>query len=221
MAEDDSGKAERPVAAEEQSEFVDSVGFADGAFVESDGDGEAFVIGERSGGADFDTVAGDFGSGVAIAGPVSARENVGADIFCFDGKGDGGGDRAQRNVPVVAGDVPVELVVIFEEAEGVGDGVLDIDGLDGIVGVVDEDFEMAIVADAGGFVLEIVAGGVGDTGNGEEEGIVHPLRGDVFDGDVAIEAVPGSADEVDGDGFGDVDGGVGEDGDLGVEFFDA
>ena len=47
------------------------------------------------------------------------------------------------------------------------------------------------------------------------------LRRYVLDGNFAIEAVPWTADEVRGDGFGYVDGAVWKDGDLGVEFFDA
>ena len=97
---------------------------------------------------------------------------------------------------------------------------MDVDGLRGIVGVVDEDFQAAIVAYAGGFVFERVAGSVGDAGDGDEKRVVQLLRGDVFDRDIAIEAVPGAADEMDGDAFGDVDGGVGEDGDAGFEIGD-
>jgi hypothetical protein len=47
------------------------------------------------------------------------------------------------------------------------------------------------------------------------------LSGEVLDGDFTIEAVPGAAEEMDGDGFGDGDGRVGEDVDLGVEALDA
>jgi hypothetical protein len=47
------------------------------------------------------------------------------------------------------------------------------------------------------------------------------LGGEVLDGDFTIEAVPGATEEMDGDGFGDGDGRVGEDVDLGVEALDA
>jgi hypothetical protein len=47
------------------------------------------------------------------------------------------------------------------------------------------------------------------------------LGGEVLDGDFTIEAVPGAAQEMDGDGFGDGDRRVREDVDLGVEALDA
>jgi hypothetical protein len=47
------------------------------------------------------------------------------------------------------------------------------------------------------------------------------LGGEVLDGDFTIEAVPGAAEEMDGDGFGDGDRRVGQDVDLGVEALDA
>src|ERR1700746_3423499 len=77
------------------------------------------------------------------------------------------------------------------------------------------------MAFAGRFVFKLVAGAVSDAGNREEQRIVHALRRDVFDGDFAIEAMPRSADEVDGDGFVDAYGCVRKDGDFGVETFDA
>jgi len=47
------------------------------------------------------------------------------------------------------------------------------------------------------------------------------LGSEVFDGDFAVEAVPGAAEEMGSNGFGNGDGGVGEDVDLGVEALDA
>ena len=40
-----------------------------------------------------------------------------------------------RHRPVVAGHVPVELVVIFEEARAVANRVIDLDGARGIDGI--------------------------------------------------------------------------------------
>ena len=179
------------------------------------------MVREWSGGVDFDTVAGDGDLRVLSARGVSTRGKVGADVFRGGGERNCGVGGVDRDVPLVPGDVPVELIEVFVEFEGVGDGVFDVDGLDRVVGIVDEDFEFAVVAFAGGFVLQQVAGAVCDAFDVKEKRIVHALGGEVLDGDFTIEAVPGAAEEMDGDGFGDGDGRVGEDVDLGVEALDA
>ena len=73
QGEGDEGKNERPVAAKIKEEYARGSGLADGAFVERDGDGEAFVHGQGAGGADVDASAGDFGGGIAAVGAVTRR----------------------------------------------------------------------------------------------------------------------------------------------------
>src|SRR5262249_23754520 len=143
---------ERPVAAEEEDGFVELGGFAKRTFVESHGNGEAMMVGKRCGGVDFDAVAGDGKLRVLAAGAVGAGGEIGPHVFGSGGKCDGGGGGVDGNVPLVTGDVPVELVEVFVEFEAVGDGVFDIDGLNGVVGVVEVDFEFAVVTFARGFV---------------------------------------------------------------------
>ena len=177
------------------------------------------MVGKSRGGVHFDAVAGNGEFGILSARAIGAGREISPDVFGVGRQRDRGGSSVDGDVPLVAGDVPVEFVEIFVEFQGLGDGVLDVDGLDGVVGVVDVDFELAVVAFARGFVAQGVAGAVGDVLDVEEKRIVHALLGDVFDGNFAIEAVPGAAEKVGGDGFGDSDGGVGEDIDLGAEIF--
>ena len=137
------------------------------------------------------------------------------------GKNNAGAGGLDGYVPLVAGNVPIELVVIFKKFDGVGDGVLDGDGLNGIIGVGDVDFEFAVMAHAAGIEFEAVADCVGDIFHGEKQGVVQALRSTILDGNGAIQAVPGSADEVGFDFFGDIDGAVTGDDDVGIEALDA
>ena len=82
------------------------------------------------------------------------------------------------------------------------------------------DFQIEVVALAAGFVAEFGAGVVGDVFDVEEQSVVQAARAGVLDGNVAVDAVPGAADELEGDVFGDVDGAAGHDYDFGEEFFE-
>ena len=179
------------------------------------------MIGQRGGGVNFDAVAGDVEFRVSGARAIGAGENGGANIGGAGGKNDVGAGGLDGHIPLVAGNVPIELVVIFEKFDGVGDGVLDGDGLDGIISVGDVDFEFAIMPDAAGIEFQAVAVAIGDIFHIEKQGIVQALRRDVFDGNGTVQAVPGAADEVGFDFFGDVDGAVAGDDDVGIEVLDA
>ena len=63
------------------------------------------------------------------------------------------GDRFNRHLPPVAGDVPIQLVVLVEEAEGVRHAVLQLDGPRRVHRARDPDLQLAIVALAAGFIF--------------------------------------------------------------------
>ena len=86
--------------------------------------------------------------------------------------------------PLVAGDIPVELVVVVEEAEGVGDDVLDGNGARAVVGVGNIDFQFEVLALAAGFEFQWTAVFVGDALDVEEKGVVQAARAGVFDGNM-------------------------------------
>ena len=120
---------------------------------------------------------------------------------------------------LVAGNVPIEFIVIVEEFEGVGDGVVDGDGAGAVVRVGDVDFQVEVVALAAGFKAEFGAGVVGDVLDVEEKGVVQAAGSGILHRNVAVDAMPWATDELEGDVFGDVDGAVGHDDDFGEEFF--
>src|SRR5882724_4137887 len=117
--------------------------------------------------------------------------------------------------------VPVEFVVVVKKTERVRHGVLDDDGLDRIIGVVDVNFEFAVMAFARGFVLEIVARAVGHALYVQQERIVHSLRRHILDRNLAIEAMPRSADKINSDGLAYIDSAVRQDCNLRVKLFDS
>src|SRR2546425_12699993 len=55
----------------------------------------------------------------------------------------------------------------------------------------------------------------------KEERVVQPLRGVIFDGDLTVQPVPGRADEMRLNGFGDVDRTSRRYDNFGLEAFDA
>ena len=67
-----------------------------------------------------------------------------------------------RHRPVVAGDVPVELVVIFEITDTVANHVVDFNRARRIYSVGDKNFQVAVVTGSFGFVLQLLSGSVRD-----------------------------------------------------------
>ena len=112
------------------------------------------------------------------------------------------------DVPFVTGDIPVELVVIFEESNGVEDAILEDDGFRGVLRAGYPNFELQHAAVAFLFVFQGMAIVIGDGDGLEEKRIVEVLRRVVLDRNGAVDAVPG-ADEAGFDDFGDVDRAVG------------
>ena len=123
--ESDDREKERPIAAEIEEEDGEGGGFADGAFVEGDSDGEAFMHGKRAAGLHVHAGADDFNCGIGARGAIRAREGFGAEIGGGCGKNDVRARGFDGDGPLVAGDIPIELVVIVEEFQGVGNGVVD------------------------------------------------------------------------------------------------
>src|SRR5262249_50691327 len=185
-----------------------------------DGNGKAFANVQRNRGVQVDAVADDFRAGVASSRAVGAGEGVRADIGGAFGKNNVRAGGLNGDGPLVAGDIPIEFGVILEKAQGIGNGVANVDGLNGVVRIRNVDLQLAVVALAGGFVLEFLTVGIGDAFDGEKQRIVEALRGDVLDGDGAVQAVPSDTVEMRMNGFGDFDRGIGHDDDFGVKVVD-
>ena len=104
--------------------------------------------------AHVDAGAVDFGGRVGGPGTISAGVGFSAEIGDVGGKDDVSAGGLDGIVPVVAGNIPVELIMIVEEAKGVGDNVFDGNGASGVVGIGNKDFEFAVLTLAAGFIFQ-------------------------------------------------------------------
>ena len=177
------------------------------------------MVAERLCGVKVDNITGNLRSSIIGAGAVDAGEGIGTNVRRVAGQHNAGTGGLDGHIPFVAGDVPVQLVMIFEEAQGIGDSVFNNEGPRNVRGVGDVDFQFAVVPLARAFVSQAVAGDRGDAFHVEEERVVHALRSNVLDGNFAVQATPG-ADEPHLDFFADVDDAIRRDADLGVESLD-
>ena len=172
---------------------------------------------ERAGGINVNAGTIDFGGGVAGRGAIRARKGSGAKVGDIGWEDDMGAGGLDGIVPLVAGDVPVELIMIVEETEGVGDDVLDGNSAGGVVGIGNKDFEFAVLAFAAGFKFQWATLFVTDGFHVEKEAVVHAAGTSVFDGNIAINAVPGAADKFAGDIFSDINLAIGGDDDVRIK----
>src|SRR5581483_6545082 len=125
-------------------------------------DGESAAHGQRVLGAEADGGGQDLPGGVALDGAVHAGKCLRAQLARGGGgQSYGGGCSVDRNRPVIAGHVPVELVVGIEIANRVRAAVVDEDGLGGIHRAGNVDLQLAVAAFAAALVLESLAGGIG------------------------------------------------------------
>src|SRR5208282_609664 len=115
--------------------------------------------------------------------------------------------------PIVAGHVPVELVVLIEKARAVAHAVGDLNRARSIDRVGNVYLQIAVGAGSRRIVFELAAAFVGDAGDVHEELVVRAVRSGIFDRDLAVNAMPlahkcqsdrfidqGAAILVDGDG---------------------
>src|ERR1700681_4506950 len=129
-----------------------------------------------------------------------------------------------RNRPIVAGHVPVELGITFsgtiEEADAVANGIIDVDDARRVNCAGNIDFEIAGGPGLRCIVLQLVPVFVGDAHDIEKECVVGAVRSGIFDGNGAVNAVP-ITDESESDFFADQGGAIGGDGDRVLEIGDA
>ena len=95
-----------------------------------------------------------------------------------------------RYWPVVASDVPVKLVVIFEKPDGILDGVIDFDCTGGVYCVGNVNFQVAKTAGRGRVVFQFVAVAVGNGVDFQKQRVVGAAWARIFDGNEAVNAVP-------------------------------
>ena len=127
------------------------------------------------------------------------------------------------HVPFGAGHVPVEFVVVLKKAQGVADAVMQGDGARDVGSAWDIDFELELAALPAAIDAQRLAAAVltiGGADVGQEKGIVEAAHAGIFDGNGAVDSVP-CADELNLDGFGDVERRVWQDVQLHLEIADA
>ena len=217
--EDRERDGEHCIGAQEEQRARERAGLLDRTLAPAHHRGEPFVEGERPVHVDVDAVAHRADVGVLRARAVAPGEGERAEVRRAGGQPDAGARRLDRHVPLVAGHVPVELVVIGEEAERVRHAVAEDDRPGRVLRIRDPDLELAVVPLGAGLVAQRTPGPVGHGERAEEEPVVEALGGPVDDRDGAVEAVPG-AREARADGLGHVDARVARDRHLGVEALD-
>ena len=67
----------------------------------------------------------------------------------------------QRDVPFVAGHIPVQFVVILKKFQAVADAVMQVNGAHHVGGIIDVDFPFQVVALVRGFDFQRLPAGVG------------------------------------------------------------
>ena len=95
-----------------------------------------------------------------------------------------------RHRPIVARDVPVELIVILEVADAVLDHVVDLNRARGVHRIGNVDLQVAEAARNARIVLQLVAAAIGDAGDVEEKRVVGATWSGIFDGNEAMNSVP-------------------------------
>src|SRR5581483_4499479 len=163
--------------------------------------GQATPHRQRVGSFEGDLGSFDVGGGIALGRAIDAGEGLGPQRTCSGAReGDHRTSMIDGDRPVVAGDIPVELVVIVKEACAVGNGVIDVDGSSGIDCLRNVDLQVAVISGSGSVVLQLAAVAVGNTGNIQKQGVIGTARAGIFNRDKSVDAVPLSV-ELESDAF--------------------
>ena len=160
------------------------------AGVPRDGHGDAFAEVQRPRGFDGQRRPGLRDGGRRLLRAVASREGVGPDSGDVRRQVNHGPRPLDWHIPLVAGDVPVELVVLVEELQPVAHAVAHHGGLHRVLRAGDPDLQLPVVPLAARFVPKRRPGPVRDRLDVQAEVVGEALGRPVFDRDRAIEAVP-------------------------------
>ncbi len=106
-----------------------------------------------------------------------------------------GGSLIDRHRPVIASDVPIELVVIVEESRGVRDRISNDDCFLSVFCARNEDLQLAIGTLAVRLIFQRVALGVGNAFNLQEQSVVGAVGAGIIDGNGAINSLVASVED--------------------------
>jgi hypothetical protein len=125
-----------------------------------------------------------------LACPVGACEGLGADTRRLRRQDDSYGSLFYGHVPFVAGDVPVEFVVIREKFQPVSHAILQDERTGGIGRAGNPDPDVPVMPLPVAFECERSALLVGDGDSIQQKTVIETLRGLIFDGNQALDSVP-------------------------------
>ena len=101
--------------------------------------------------------------GVLRARAVRSREFVGPNAGHALRQQDLRAGVADRDVPLVAGHIPIQFVVILEKFQAVASLVVQVNGAVHVGRIIDVDFPFQVVALARGFDFQLLSRGIGGT----------------------------------------------------------
>ena len=122
--------------------------------------------------------------------PVAPGEGVDADVLDRPRQADPRPRRADGIRPLVASDVPVELVVVVEKLQRPADAVADDDGADGIGRSRHPDLEIVLLALPRPRHLESLPRFVGDAEQIQPQAVIFAAGIDIPDRNPPVDAVP-------------------------------
>src|ERR1700675_4459845 len=213
------GDEERPITAQEKHNPGGGARRVHETLVPADHGGEALVKCEGASGLNLDGVAINLDARILRARPENSGVGDGVEAGGTEGQFDMGACGVDGNGPLIAGDVPVELVVVLVKKYRVEEAITEHDGARGVLRVGEEDFEFDVAALTGLLELEGLVVVVGDGNRFEKKSVIQALRCGVFDRDGAKATLIGAL-EAELHNFGDFDGAVGVDGYLFIEILE-
>src|SRR5207247_5310804 len=155
--ENRDGQEQRPVAAYGGSRAGGSRGCNDDTLIPAHDDRQAFVIAERVWHRDADHVAISRNARIACARPVSPVERDRTDAGSTRRQLDFGCGHLDRHFPLIAGHVPVQLVVLVEEAQAVDRTIAEDDRAIRVGGARDPDLVLDVVPLPAGLRAQILS----------------------------------------------------------------
>ena len=131
---------------------------------------------------------------------IGSGEGLGTDAGRLRRKEDAYGSLLDGDIPLVAGDVPIQLVMVLEKFQAVPDKVFQHEGAGGICGAGNPDPEVPVMPLPAAFEFERGALLVRHGDAIQKQSVVEPLRSTIFHGNQPLDTVPG-AFEARADGF--------------------
>ncbi|HRC45077.1 MAG TPA: hypothetical protein PLT27_13575 [Nitrospira sp.] len=155
-----------------------------------DDGGETFAKAERACHRHPNTGSDDLYRRSLFACTVGAREGLGTDARCLWRENDPHRGLFDGHVPFVAGDVPIELVVILEKFQSVAHAVRQDERAGGIGRAGNPDLKIPVVPLPAAFEFKRCSRFICDGDAIQQEAVIEALRGPIFDGNQALDAVP-------------------------------